>query len=31
LLRILLVFILSSIGGVIGTYIGTYEIVTNLF
>lgn len=31
LLRILLVFILSSLGGVIGTYIGTYEIVTNLF
>ncbi|MFH1197578.1 MAG: TraB/GumN family protein [bacterium] len=29
LLRVLLVFILSSIGGVIGTYLGTYEILTN--
>lgn len=31
LLRILLVFILSSLGGVLGTYLGAYEIVSNLF
>jgi pheromone shutdown-related protein TraB len=31
LLRILLVFILSSLGGVLGTYVGAYEIVSNLF
>lgn len=31
LLRILLVFILSSLGSVIGTYVGAYEIISNLF
>ncbi len=31
LLRILLVFVLSSLGGVLGTYVGAYEIVSNLF
>ncbi len=31
LLRILLVFILSGLGSVIGTYVGAYKIITNLF
>ena len=31
LLRILLVFILTTIGSLIGTYIGGYEILSNLF
>jgi pheromone shutdown-related protein TraB len=31
LLRVLLVFILTSLGSVLGTYIGAYEILTNLF
>ncbi len=31
LLRILLVFILSSFGSLIGTYVGAYEIISNLF
>jgi len=31
LLRILLVFILTSFGSAIGTYVGAYEIVSNLF
>ncbi|HMR63327.1 MAG TPA: TraB/GumN family protein [Anaerolineae bacterium] len=31
LLRIFLVFILSGLGSMIGTYIGAYEIVSNLF
>ncbi|MDX1522105.1 MAG: hypothetical protein R3264_10795 [Anaerolineae bacterium] len=31
LLRILLVFILTSLGSLIGTYVGAYEIVGNLF
>jgi pheromone shutdown-related protein TraB len=31
LLRILLVFILSSLGGVLGTYVGAYEILSNVF
>ncbi|MEM7033766.1 MAG: TraB/GumN family protein [Chloroflexota bacterium] len=30
LLRIFLVFILSSLGSVIGTYVGAYEIISNL-
>lgn len=31
LLRVFLVFILSSLGSVLGTYVGAYEIITNLF
>ena len=31
LLRILLVFLLTSLGSAIGTYVGAYEIITNLF
>jgi len=31
LLRILLVFILSGLGSVIGTYVGAYKIISNLF
>jgi len=31
LLRIFLVFILTSLGSLIGTYVGAYEIITNLF
>lgn len=31
LLRVLLVFILTSIGSAIGTYVGAYEIISNLF
>lgn len=31
LLRVLLVFILTGIGSVIGTYVGAYEIISNLF
>lgn len=31
LLRIILVFILSGLGSVLGTYVGAYEIITNLF
>lgn len=31
LLRILLVFILSSLGSIIGTYVGLYEIISNVF
>lgn len=31
LLRILLVFILTGLGSAIGTYVGAYEIVSNLF
>lgn len=31
LLRILLVFILTTLGSLIGTYVGGYEIVSNLF
>ncbi len=31
LLRILLVFILTSLGSAVGTYVGAYEIITNLF
>ena len=31
LLRILLVFILTSLGSAIGTYVGAYEIISNLF
>jgi len=31
LLRVLLVFILTSLGSVLGTYVGAYEILTNLF
>lgn len=31
LLRIFLVFILSGLGSLIGTYVGAYEIITNLF
>ncbi len=31
LLRILLVFILSGLGSVIGTYVGAYEIISNIF
>lgn len=31
LLRILLVFILTSLGSLIGTYVGAYEIISNLF
>ena len=31
LLRVLLVFIMASLGSVLGTYIGAYEIISNLF
>ncbi len=31
LLRVFLVFILSSLGSVLGTYVGAYEIISNLF
>lgn len=31
LLRIFLVFILSSLGSMVGTYVGAYEIISNLF
>ena len=31
LLKVFLVFILASLGSVIGTYVGLYEIVTNVF
>lgn len=31
LLRILLVFILSGLGSVLGTYVGAYKIITSLF
>lgn len=31
LLRILLVFILTGLGSMIGTYVGAYEIISNLF
>ncbi len=31
LLRILLVFVLTTIGSLIGTYVGGYEILSNLF
>jgi pheromone shutdown-related protein TraB len=31
LLRILLVFILSGLGSVLGTYVGAYKIISNLF
>ena len=31
LLRILLVFIFTSLGSLIGTYVGAYEIMSNLF
>ncbi len=31
LLRVLLVFIFSSLGSLIGTYVGAYEIISNLF
>lgn len=31
LLRVILVFIMASLGSVFGTYIGAYEIITNLF
>jgi len=31
LLRILLVFILTTLGSLVGTYVGGYEIVSNLF
>lgn len=31
LLRILLVFVLTTFGSIIGTYVGGYEIITNLF
>ena len=31
LLKILLVFILTSLGSIIGTYVGAYEIISNLF
>jgi len=30
-LRVFLVFILSSLGSVFGTYVGAYEIISNLF
>ena len=30
-LKVFLVFILSSVGSVIGTYVGAYEIISNLF
>ncbi|MCA9742228.1 TraB/GumN family protein [candidate division KSB1 bacterium] len=31
LLRVFLVFILTSIGSVLGTYVGAYEIISNIF
>ena len=31
LLRILLVFLLTGIGSLVGTYVGAYEIVSNIF
>jgi pheromone shutdown protein TraB len=31
LLRILLVFIFSGLGSAIGTYVGAYEIIKNIF
>jgi pheromone shutdown protein TraB len=31
LLKVLLVFILTGIGSVIGTYVGFFEIVSNVF
>jgi pheromone shutdown-related protein TraB len=31
LLKILLVFILSGLGSAVGTYVGAYEIITNIF
>ena len=31
LLRILLVFVLTTLGSLIGTYVGGYEIFSNLF
>lgn len=31
LLRIILVFILSGLGSVLGTYVGAYKIISNLF
>ena len=31
MLRVLLVFVLTTLGSVIGTYVGGYEIVRNLF
>ncbi len=31
LLRILLVFILTSLGSALGTYVGAYEIISNIF
>ena len=31
LLRILLVFVLTTLGSLVGTYVGGYEIVSNLF
>jgi pheromone shutdown protein TraB len=31
LLRVLLVFILTSLGSIVGTYLGAAEIISNLF
>ena len=31
LLRVMLVFVLSTLGSLIGTWLGAYEIVSNLF
>ncbi|MDX1522213.1 MAG: TraB family protein, partial [Anaerolineae bacterium] len=31
LLRIFLVFILTTIGSAIGTYLGAYQIISNIF
>jgi pheromone shutdown protein TraB len=31
LLRVFTVFILSSLGGAMGMYVGSYEIISNLF
>jgi pheromone shutdown-related protein TraB len=31
LLRVLLVFVLTTLGGLVGTYVGGYEILSNLF
>jgi pheromone shutdown protein TraB len=31
MLRVLLVFIFTTIGSIIGTYVGGFEIVSNLF
>jgi len=31
LLRVLLVFILSGLGSLLGTYLGAYKIISNLF